>query len=61
MMIYIPKGYSEKDLVSVKIMTALIEEYLFPFSYWKRSKEEFLRGIKIDPANKEFFYSFFGM
>ena len=61
MRICIPKGYSEKDLAPPLIMIALINEYFDSFFLYKRSKEEFLKGTKIDPLNKEYFYAYFGM
>ena len=50
-----------KKLVSPKIMDILVDEYSYYFFECRRSRRQFLDGIKIDCANKEFFYSYFGM
>lgn len=61
MRICVPEGCSMDDLAPLEIMDALIEEYFYSFFEWRRSKKEFLDGIKIDPLNKEYFYACFGM
>ena len=54
------KKFLEK-LVSPKIMDALFDEHMYHFLECKRSREEFLNGIKIDYPNKQYFYSYFGV